>query len=305
MNIKRLETFYWAVRLGSFKAAAMKLNSTQSTVSMRIQELERELGVTLFDRTQSGAHPTLRGLDIVNDVERILRSSADMRDRLSATGLQRGRIRMGVAEVVALTWFPALVRAFHQRLPQVRIEIEEALTRQLETGLETGSLDIVFAPGGAANSRHHVVPTGTVEFAWMASPALGLGDRPVPPEDLLSVPVIALADDSFHTATIEHWFGGAGMRPEVMGVCQSMGMAAAMAANGLGMTLLPVRCFAEAQARGELVRIPTTKPFPIIPFRALIARPAINGLAAAAAEIAAEVAQEDAPPDAPGAPRRS
>ena len=52
MNIKQLETFYWIERLGSFSAAADKVFATQSTVSMRIHELEESLGVKLFDRTQ-------------------------------------------------------------------------------------------------------------------------------------------------------------------------------------------------------------------------------------------------------------
>lgn len=301
MNIKRLETFYWAVRLGSFKAAANKLNATQSTISMRIQELERELDVVLFDRSQSAARPTMLALDVMNDVERILRGTTEMRERISIAGLRQARIRMGVAEVVALTWFPDLLRAFHNRFPNVRIEIDEALTRELEAGLDAGHLDIVFAPGGAANSRHHVVPTGAAEFVWMGSPALGLGTEPLPPADLMSVPVILLAEESFHTATIEHWFGGPGMRPKIAGVCKSMRMAASMAANGLGMTLLPTGCFAAAEARGELVRIPTAKPFPIIPFRALIARAAIGNLAAAAAEIAAAVSTAQAPRAEPAA----
>ena len=50
MNLKQIETFYWAAKLGSFTAAAERLSATQSTVSMRIQELERDFGVALFDR---------------------------------------------------------------------------------------------------------------------------------------------------------------------------------------------------------------------------------------------------------------
>ena len=59
MNFKKLETFYWAAKLGSFTAAAERMNATQSTVSMRIQELERELAVVLFDRSQRKARVTI------------------------------------------------------------------------------------------------------------------------------------------------------------------------------------------------------------------------------------------------------
>lgn len=46
MNMKRIETFYWVVRLGSFRAAADRLSTTQSTVSMRVMQLEKEIGAS-------------------------------------------------------------------------------------------------------------------------------------------------------------------------------------------------------------------------------------------------------------------
>lgn len=289
MNIKRLETFYWAVRLGSFKAAANKLNSTQSTVSMRIQELERELAVVLFDRTHGAARPNLLGLELMEDIERILHSVNMMQDRISSAESVHGRIRIGVAEVVSLTWLPQLMWELRKAYPLVRFEIEEALTQKLESELDAGNLDIVLAPGGATNSRHHVVPTGAVEFAWMASPSLGLAGKEHTPADLLKVPLIILSEESFHTATIEQWFGGIPTRPEIMSVCKSMSVAASLAQAGLGMTLLPVCCFTKVQASKRLELIQTTTSFPIIPFRALVPRPTINKLALSIAHLAAEV----------------
>ena len=58
MNMKQLETFYWVERLGSFSAAAERVHATQSTISMRIQELEQSLGVKLFDLSHRMARLT-------------------------------------------------------------------------------------------------------------------------------------------------------------------------------------------------------------------------------------------------------
>ena len=66
MNRKQLETFETIVRLGSFAAAAAKLNATQSTVSARIQELEKSLCVQLFDRAQRKANLTTKGRELVS-----------------------------------------------------------------------------------------------------------------------------------------------------------------------------------------------------------------------------------------------
>ena len=56
MNLRQLETFFWAARLGSFAKAAQRLNATQSAVSMRIQEIENRLNTVLFDRSLMGAN---------------------------------------------------------------------------------------------------------------------------------------------------------------------------------------------------------------------------------------------------------
>ena len=82
MNFKQLETFYWAVKLGSFSSAAQRLNSTQSTISMRIIELERDLGVELFDRTQRSARPTAKGRDLLQYAEEALRLSQEMQQQM-------------------------------------------------------------------------------------------------------------------------------------------------------------------------------------------------------------------------------
>ena len=50
LRLDQLEAVFWIARLGSFRAAAERLNLTQPTVSMRIRELEEQVGGPLFDR---------------------------------------------------------------------------------------------------------------------------------------------------------------------------------------------------------------------------------------------------------------
>jgi len=49
-NLRRLEAYYWVARLGGVGAAAAHLGLTQPSVSVRVKELERELGTQLFHR---------------------------------------------------------------------------------------------------------------------------------------------------------------------------------------------------------------------------------------------------------------
>ncbi|MCF5293877.1 LysR family transcriptional regulator, partial [Pseudomonas syringae] len=64
ITLKQIEAIYWIVELGSFEAAATKLNMSQSAISKRVQELEDSFGVAIFDRSKRSARLTKKGLEL-------------------------------------------------------------------------------------------------------------------------------------------------------------------------------------------------------------------------------------------------
>ena len=83
MNIRQIETFFWAARLGSFVQAAQRLNATQSAISMRIQEVESDLRVKLFDRSQRRAILTPEGAMLLPYAEEVLAAVERLREAAS------------------------------------------------------------------------------------------------------------------------------------------------------------------------------------------------------------------------------
>lgn len=299
MNLKKLETFYWAAKLGSFTAAAERMNATQSTVSMRIQELEREFSVVLFDRSQRSARVTVLGRELMQYVEQLLRLSVEMRERIAAAETTPGILRVGVAEVISITWLPRLVKDIHQRFPKLRLELEEALTRDLIDSLEQGSLDLMLAPGRVEGYHFNPVSLGTVQFAWMASPSLGVPDRALSARDLQEWPIIALSRESYHHRSIEDWFRSGNARCRRIDTCKSLGVAASLAQSGLGVTLLPVRCYQKELASGQLKIINAAPAFPPIEFTATCANDSFQPLARRVAGLAQNLSDfDDVPLDA-------
>lgn len=61
MTFKQLEALFWIAELGGFSQAALKLHTTQSAVSKRVQELELLFDTALFDRSQRSARLTEKG----------------------------------------------------------------------------------------------------------------------------------------------------------------------------------------------------------------------------------------------------
>ncbi|MEK9671938.1 MAG: LysR family transcriptional regulator [Rhodospirillaceae bacterium] len=293
MNLKRLETFYWAATLGSFIAAAERLNSTQSTVSMRIQELERDLGVDLFNRSQRTARVTPKGRDLVKLAEQILTLSAEIRERMSAPEDIPGYVRLGVAEVISVSWLPHLIRALREKYPKIVIDMDEALTFDLYKRLQDGQLDLVLAaerlPGHDLVTRS----LGRVPVAWMASPDLALPDGTLGPAELQHFPVIALSPTSIHHAKIEDWFRSGGAFCRRIFTCKSFGVAASLAAGGLGVTLLPVNQFQPEIKSGKLRIVDTEPRMPPVEFTATMSISALLPVTGLIADLARNVSTFD------------
>lgn len=296
MKLLQLETFYWTVKLGSFNAAAQQLFTTQSTVSLRIRELERGLGVELFDRSARRAVLTPKGRELMDYATRLVDLSTEMVHRIAASDVVTGTVRLGVAEVVSVTWLPQLIRALSARFPQVRLEIEEALTGDLVEALRQGEVEVVLAPGTPQLAQTTTRPLGTVEFAWMASPALGLPAGLHDAAALAALPVIGLKAQSFHHAAIDAWFREAGARCNYLARCKSMSVAASMTKAGVGISYLPLRCHRDDLARGELQLIETDAPFRFVAFTATVSKERAYPLAELVAALAQELSDFDLGP---------
>lgn len=258
MSFQQIEAFYWVVASGSFAAAADRLFVTQSTISMRIRELEKSLGVELFNRSSRTAQPTATGLELMQYARRMLDMNAEIQEKIMSSDAFTGQVRIGVAEVVSLTWLPALIKTISTSYPKVRLEIEQALTEDLVHSLRRGNVDLILVPGREPEMGLSTSPLGYVRFSWMASPKLGLGGAPRTAQELAKQPIIGLAKQSFHHPTIENWFRKGHAYCSYQVRCTSMLVAASMAISGAGCVFLPERCFQHECTTGKLEKIDTS-----------------------------------------------
>lgn len=258
MNMKQLETFYWIERLGSFSAAAERVFATQSTVSTRMQELEQSLGVKLFDRSHRNARLTAKGKELAPYVQQIIELSAEIQQRITPSDSLSGVVRLGVVEIVAFTWLPAFIQALHERHPGVGLELEIALSYDLEAKLTDGALDVVFAVGGAPGPQYVTESLGTSQFEWMASPRLGVPAGRLAPGDLQPFPFITLNRQSYHHATVDAWMKANQVRWRRVIECNSLTIAASLVMAGLGVSLMPPICYQREVQSGALQVVETT-----------------------------------------------
>jgi DNA-binding transcriptional LysR family regulator len=273
MNHRQLETFYWAARLGSFAKAAGHLNATQSAISMRIQELEARLGTALFDRSQRAARLTPQGALLLPLAEEVLLASERF---LSAAATDKseigGYIRLGVAEIVALTWLPELIRAMRRSYPRVQLEIEVALSHLIEEKLYHGTLDMAFATCEVPPSQFISTYLDEVPFVWVASPSLDGVPEMVTPKALSGLPIIATSREwQFRGSTLS-WLTVNDVHFRDVTICNTFRTAASLAMAGLGLAYVPERLYVDDFAAGRLRRVtchPENQPLKIFTIRSL------------------------------------
>lgn len=159
INLHHLRVFTAVAETGGFSRAAVTLRLSQPAVSKSVRELERELGLALFDRSGRAARLTDAGALLLGrakelfGVERI--AEAELR---SLRGLERGVLRVGASTTVATYFLPPLLARFHALYPRVVLRVVSANTRSIARRLLEGRLDIAIVEGPVEHVRISAAP---------------------------------------------------------------------------------------------------------------------------------------------------
>ncbi|MFC9689132.1 LysR family transcriptional regulator [Kribbella sp. NPDC056951] len=145
MELRQLQYFVTVAETKSFTRAAERCLVVQSALSHQIARLERELGARLFDRTSRRVRLTAAGEAFLPDAQQCLdaaeRGAAEV---AAAVGEVRGKLTVGVIPTVAAVDVPAVLRAFHERYPQVRIGLRVGTSESLVAKVKDGTIDVAF-----------------------------------------------------------------------------------------------------------------------------------------------------------------
>lgn len=178
LDIKLLRSFLCVASEASVSKAARVLGCTQGTMSLRINALERKLGVRLFHRGRDGVTPTAAGRDLLPELRALVDSLDGLAERLRP-GAAAGRVRLGVAETYADALLPVLLRRTSSAHRAIELDIVCDSSDELNARIEARGLDlaIVTLPEPAPPAIRLSHP----RMHWIASPEFAFDDRePVP-----------------------------------------------------------------------------------------------------------------------------
>src|SRR5581483_10317758 len=130
MELRHLRYFVAVAEERSFTRAAARLHVSQPPLSRQVRDLERELGVTLFDRTTRTVRLTEAGRVFHVESLAILRRADESVELIRAVALgHRGRVRVGYAASPTVEILPRILRTFRRNHRQVRVDLREMSTQ--------------------------------------------------------------------------------------------------------------------------------------------------------------------------------
>ena len=257
MDLNALNIFIEVAEHKSFTRAGEKLGYSQPTVSFQIKQLEKELGVQLFDRIGHTVNLTDAGRDALAYAQRICQMSQEMALGADQRREPKGVLRMAIPDSLSS---PLIVRQFGQfriRYPKVQLHITTADTSEVLRLLDHNEVDLVCTLDVPVYDNAYVIADEErVGVHVVASSQNPLAQREqVKVEELLEYPFMLTEKGmSYRRLLDEHL---AKRRLEIQPVLE-MGDAdliCSLVEADMGLSLLPDYVTEEALRRGTVVRL--------------------------------------------------
>lgn len=269
ITLKQIEALHWIVELGTFERAATRLNTTQSAISKRIQELEAAAGVAVFDRNQRGARLTEKGEHLLALGQEMLAVQERILDLKEKREMPARRLRLGVTELTALTWLPRFVASLRDNCPTVALEPEVDMSRNLYERLRDDTIDLIVIPEVFSDPKIAALRLAEIENVWMASPELVRTSRRLTLDELAAYTILTQGSRSGSRLHVGKWLKSEGIVLPRLFACDSLIALLGLTIAGIGVSYMPKQCFMPLVDDRKLKIIPTTPNLPRVPYAAM------------------------------------
>ncbi len=178
MELRHLRYFEAVARHSHVTRAAAELHIAQPALSKQISQLERELGIALFDRVGRSLRLTEAGEALLPYARAVLAQVEEARAAMAERiGLKAGRVSIGAPPTVGAHLLPPLLTVFHQRYPGITLRLHEAGIQSLLDLLESGLTDLAVLALPVEGEQLAVAPLLNEPLVLIVSPLHPLAKR--------------------------------------------------------------------------------------------------------------------------------
>jgi DNA-binding transcriptional LysR family regulator len=186
VTLNQLRVFRTVALTRNLSTAARALFLTVPSVSMQLRALERDLGVTLYERRRGQVVLTEAGQTLLQYAEAILSAEEEAVKEIAALrGTLRGRLRIGTNLTGGMYVLPGVLRRYRRRYPEAEVSLAIDSSARVVDSVLQGLLDVGLAGGPLDPARFDSRTLGRDELVLIASPENPLaGGGAIAVEDL-------------------------------------------------------------------------------------------------------------------------
>ena len=247
-------------REGSFKKAADSLFVTQPAVSLQIQNLEKQLEITIFDRGGRKAQLTEAGKLLIDYCERILSQCQEACKAIEdLNNLQGGSLIVGASQTTGTYLMPRMIGLFRQKYPLVSVQLQIHSTRRTGWSVANGQIDLAIIGGELPpelNEVLEIIPYANDELALVLPIKHPLANsKELTKKDLYKISFITLDNQSTTRKVVDRLLINSGLNIQRLQIEMELNSFEAIknaVQSGLGAAFLPVVSIEKELSAGTL-----------------------------------------------------
>ena len=257
MDLRSLNIFIEVAELGSFTRAGEKLGYSQPTISFQIKQLEKELGVSLFDRIGHTVSLTDAGRDALHYAQNICHMSQEMVLGTAGRREASGVLRLGMADSLCAPLITGHFGRFRETYPKVSLHISTGDTGMLLEYLDHNEVDMICTMDDHVYDPNYIIANEEeIDVHFVASPKNVLaGKAKVSIDELLPQPFLLTEKGMSYRRLLDEQL--ARNSREIQPVLETgrADLICALAEENAGIGFLPDDVTEESVRQGRLVRL--------------------------------------------------
>lgn len=255
MELRNVITFLKVAESGSFTKAAEHLGYVQSTVTVQIHQLEKEIGFPLFDRIDKKVSLTPMGHEFIVYANQLVRIAEESKQIGKNPKNYTGQLRIGILESLFVWLLEDLLVEYHNEFPNVSIETKTASGSDLFNMLKHNQLDIIFLLDKKITEKDCIRSFAwPVKIVFVTHPENPLAHKKrVTFEDIISHPLILTEKNGIYRKALEDFASERNVLITPFWEIDNTGTIIKLIKNGLGISFLPEYTVKESVERNELV----------------------------------------------------
>ncbi len=260
MELKYLVTFQTIVTEGSFTAAAEKLHYTQSTITFQMDQLERELGLKLFEKVGRKMVLTSAGRELIPHIREVFEAVGKLRYLEKDIADCDGELHIGVAETYLCYKLPRILKTFVSKAPKAKLYIHSMNCYEIRNQLISGALDIgiFYQDVGGYEDSLTVYPIESFPVGMVASPGVAARFPDfTTPDRQYQIPLIINEPNCIFRQIFEQYLKDHSICLDHTIELGSIETIKSLVQNDVGVSFLPKFVVEEELQRGTLVEIDT------------------------------------------------